>query len=127
MSLLRQGRLFLIFGALQLLLDWAVFVALTGLGMPTAPGNVCGRVAGAALGFWLNGRWTFASDGQARLGWERLWRFVAVWLSLTALSTLLLAAIAAHAGLQHAWLAKPLVEAGFAVVSFFLWRHVVFR
>ncbi|MFT4256651.1 MAG: GtrA family protein [Pseudoxanthomonas sp.] len=127
MSLLRQGRLFLIVGALQLLLDWAVFVALTGLGAPPAPGNVCGRIAGAALGFWLNGRWTFAQDGQARLGWQRLLRFIAVWLLLTALSTALVTLVAAHLGLHHAWLAKPLVEAVAAGVGFFLWRHVVYR
>ncbi|MFT3754517.1 MAG: GtrA family protein [Pseudoxanthomonas sp.] len=127
MSLLRQGRLFLIVGVLQLLLDWAVFVALTGLGVPPAPGNVCGRIAGAALGFWLNGRWTFAQDGQARLGWQRLWRFVAVWLLLTAASTALVALMASRLGLGHAWLAKPLIEAASAAVGFFLWRHVVYR
>lgn len=127
MTLLRQSRLFLIVGAIQLLLDWAVFVALTGLGMPTAPGNVSGRVAGALLGFWLNGRWTFASNGEARLGWGRFLRFMLVWALLTAISTLLLAAIARHSGLQHAWLAKPLIEALSAATGFFLWRHVVYR
>lgn len=127
MSLLRQGRLFLLAGVAQLLLDWAVFVALTGLGVATAPGNVCGRIAGALLGFWLNGRWTFAEDGRAKLGWRRLARFVVVWLALTAISTLLVSAIDARLGLQHAWLAKPLVEALMAAMGFFLWRHVVYR
>ncbi|MFB8914474.1 MULTISPECIES: hypothetical protein [Xanthomonas] len=30
-------------------------------------------------------------------------------------------------GLRRAWLAKPLVEGGLAIVSFFLGRHVVYR
>ena len=127
MSLLRQGRLFLLAGAAQLLLDWAVFVALTALGMTAAPANICGRIAGALLGFWLNGRWTFAENGQAKLGWRRLVRFVLVWSTLTAISTLLVSAVDARLGLQHAWLAKPLVEALMAAVGFFLWKHVVYR
>jgi putative flippase GtrA len=126
-SLLRQGRLFLLAGAAQLLLDWAVFVALTALGMRAAPANICGRIAGALLGFWLNGRWTFAEKGQAKLGWRRLVRFVLVWSALTAISTLLVSAVDARLSLQHAWLAKPLVEALMAAVGFFLWKHVVYR
>jgi putative flippase GtrA len=126
-ALIRQGRLFLVVGAAQLLLDWSLFVVLTGLGAPTPLANVCSRASGAALGFWLNGRWTFAHGGQPRLGWRRLLRFVVVWLLLTAASTALLSAIATHLSLPYAWLAKPLVEAASALVGFFLWRHVVYR
>ncbi len=53
MTLLRQGTHYVLVGLLQLLLDWAVFVAATALGMPVAGGNIVGRVAGALLGFWL--------------------------------------------------------------------------
>ncbi|HRN61457.1 MAG TPA: GtrA family protein [Luteimonas sp.] len=125
--ILRQGGHYLLAGLLQLLLDWLVFVALSALGLPVAASNVAGRVAGAMLGFWLNGRVTFARDGRARLGWRRFLRFVAVWLALTLASTLLVGWIAAQLGLQQAWLAKPLVEGALAVVAFFLWRHVVYR
>lgn len=114
-------------GLLQLLLDWAVFVALSGWGLPPATANVIARVAGALLGFWLNGRITFAQDGNARLGWHRFARFLCVWLLLTAISTAAVAWVAAHLGLQQAWLAKPVVEAVLAVVAFFLWRHLVYR
>ena len=124
---LKQGMSFIAAGALQLLLDWAVFVALTSLGASPVIGNLAGRVCGALLGFWLNGRITFADPGQPKLGWRRFLRFLAVWLTLTLVSTVLVASTAAQLGLQQAWLAKPLVEGALAVVAFFLWRHVVYR
>lgn len=126
-TLIRQGGSFLVVGLLQLLLDWLVFVAATAIGMPAGPGNIAGRVAGALLGFWLNGRVTFAQDGQTRLGWRRLCRFLAVWIPLTVLSTLAVSGVSNAMGLHLAWLAKPLVEGVLAVVAFFLWRHVVYR
>lgn len=127
MSLLKQGRQFLVVGMIQLLLDWAVFVGATALGVPPTSANLGGRVAGALLGFWLNGRWTFAQEGQARLGWMRLLRFIVVWSALTFISTWLMTSIVHQLGLELAWLAKPLVEGALAVAGFFLWRHLVYR
>ena len=124
---LKQGMSFIVAGALQLLLDWAVFVGLTSLGASPVIGNLAGRVCGALLGFWLNGRITFADQGQPRLGWRRFLRFLAVWLTLTLISTVLVAGTATQLGLQQAWLAKPIVEGGLAVVAFFLWRQLVYR
>jgi len=128
MSLIRQSRTFLIVGALQLLLDWSVFVGLSALGVEAAPANLCGRVAGAMLGFWLNGRYTFASqqDG-ARLGWSRFGRFLAVWIVATLLSTWLIVLVEHHLGLRLAWLAKPLVEGALAVLTFLAGRYVIYR
>lgn len=126
-ALAREGGSFIVVGLLQLLLDWAVFVAATALGVPAAPANLGARVSGAMLGFWLNGRVTFARDGEAKLGWRRFVRFALVWLALTAISTWLVAAVAARFGLPYAWLAKPLVEAALALPAFFLWRQVVYR
>ncbi|CAH0066231.1 MAG TPA: hypothetical protein DIC54_12695 [Pseudomonas sp.] len=128
MSLLRQGSAYLIIGVLQLLLDWAVFVLVTAAGLPVVQGNLAGRVAGMLLGFWLNGRITFATaDGEQRLGWRRFARFLPLWLLLTTASTLLISSADHALGLQYAWLAKPLVEGGLAVISFLLLRHVVYR
>ena len=128
MSLLRQGSAYLIIGVLQLLLDWAVFVLVTAAGLPVVPGTLAGRLAGMLLGFWLNGRITFATaDGGQRLGWRRFARFLPLWLLLTSASTLLVSAADHALGLQYAWLAKPLVEGGLAVISFLLLRHVVYR
>lgn len=123
----RQGGSFVVVGLLQLLVDWLVFVLLTALGVAAAPGNLAGRVCGAVLGFWLNGRVTFAQSGTARLGWWRFAKFLLVWLPLTAISTLLVSGVADALGLHLAWLAKPLVEGALAVIAFFLWRHVVYR
>ncbi|MGH8052933.1 MAG: GtrA family protein [Stenotrophomonas sp.] len=127
MTLFRQGSQYLAVGLLQLLLDWAVLVTSTAAGLPIAPGNLLGRICGASLGFWLNGRYTFAQDGEQRHGWKRLLRFVAWWLAMTLLSTWLITWIAHSVGLHYAWLAKPLVEGMLAVMSFFLLRHLVFR
>lgn len=127
MTLVRQGSSYIIIGLVQLLLDWLVFVGSTALGLPVAPANVVGRLAGMLLGFWLNGRYTFAAAGQQRLGWKRFARFLLLWMLLTAASTLLVTAADHALGLQYAWLAKPLVEGGLALVSFMLLRHVVYR
>lgn len=127
MSLLRQGSTYLVIGLVQLLVDWLVFVVATALGMPVAPANIAGRLAGMLLGFWLNGRYTFAEAGASKLGWKRFARFFGLWLLLTAASTLLVSLVDQALGLQYTWLAKPLVEGGLACVSFLLMRHVVYR
>lgn len=127
MTLVRQGSSYILIGLVQLLLDWLVFMGSTALGLPVAPANVVGRLAGMLLGFWLNGRYTFAAAGQQRLGWKRFARFLLLWMLLTAASTLLVTAADHALGLQYAWLAKPLVEGGLALVSFMLLRHVVYR
>ncbi len=127
MSLLRQGGAYLVIGLLQLLLDWAVFVAATAAGMEVITANISGRLAGMLLGFWLNGRYTFADQGRQRLGWGRFARFISLWLAMTVASTLLVAGADHALGLKYAWLAKPLVEGGLAGVSFLLMRSLVFR
>lgn len=127
MSLARQGKYFVLIGLLQVLVDWAVFVGLSALGLPPAVANLGGRVSGACLGFWLNGRITFAENGEARLGGTRLFRFLVVWMVLTTLSTLVMSWIAGGPGLAWAWMAKPLVEAALALLSFLLARHWIYR
>ena len=127
MGLVRQGSTYLVIGLVQLLVDWLVFVAASALGMPVASANITGRLAGMLLGFWLNGRYTFAEAGTRTLGWKRFARFFGLWLLLTAASTLLVSLVDQALGLQFTWLAKPLVEGGLACVSFLLMRYVVYR
>lgn len=126
-ALSRQLLLFALIGGLQVLIDWAVFVTLTYAGLPLVAGNLCGRTAGALLGFWLNGRHTFAVGGRARLEGVNLRRFLLAWLLITALSTLLLSAVQQRFDLQAAWLAKPAVEALMALLGFVVWRQWVYR
>ena len=114
----RQLLAYGLVGGLQLLLDWGVFFTLTSLGAAVVPANLAGRVAGACVGFWLNGRYTFAGPGAPAPGRRQAMRFTALWLATTAASTLAMHAIDAQQGLQAAWLLKPLVEAALAAVGF---------
>ena len=74
----RQGLGYGVVGLIQLVVDWALFVALTALAMPVAAGNLLARIGGACLGFWLNGRYTFADAGGSRASGRALRRFVLV-------------------------------------------------
>ena len=126
-TLLRQSSQFILIGALQLLLDWSVFVTLSALGLGSTSSNIWGRVSGAIVGFWLNRSYTFAPK-EARLSQrEQLVRFIVVWLGLTFTSSLLLREVHHYFGLHWTWLAKPVIEASLAVLSFFLSRYVIFR
>lgn len=122
----RQALSFTAIGALQWLLDSAAMVALSHAGVAVALATVCGRLLGASAGYWLNGRYTFAS-AQRGLSARALRRFVAFWLLSTALSATLLAGIDASAGLRQAWLAKPAVDGLMAGLGFLVARHWIYR
>ena len=124
--LLRQGGSYFIIGLLQLAVDWAVFVALSALGMAVEPANVLGRISGAVLGFWLNGRVTFAGAGTA-VGRRQFLRFLLMWLATTAISTWGVAHVEASLGLKWAWLAKPAIDLTLSAAGFLLSRHWIYR
>lgn len=124
--LLRQGSSFLAVGLLQLLVDWAVFVVLSWLGLAAAPANVAGRISGAMLGFWLNGRFTFASD-DTTVGRRQLARFTVLWLATTAVSTWAVGTIDAVVGLKWAWLAKPVIDLVLSGIGFLVSRHWIYK
>ncbi len=125
--LLREGTGYLVVGLIQLALDSAVFIGLTALGVAAAPANVIARVSGAALGFWLNGRYTFAHEGRSRVTRGAFLRFALLWLTLTVVSTVLVSAIAYQLGLRWAWVGKPLVDGTLALLGFLGARHLVYR
>ena len=127
MNIARQGVSFVIVGCCLIVVDWAVFVALSVTGMTPVWANVLGRVAGALVGFWANGRVTFGSPGAPRFGYHRFAKFSASWVVVTLLSTVLITELADHLSLQAAWLAKPMVEGALAAISFFVSRHWVYR
>ena len=126
MSLSRQGRHYLTIGIVQWLLDWGVMVMLSHLGLPVRQANVAGRVSGAMLGFWLNGRITFAGE-HTRVGRAQFLRFLAMWLVMTLLSTIAIGAIDDYLGLKWAWLAKPAVEVALGMLGFLVSRHWIYR
>ena len=126
MSLTRQGGHYLAIGIAQWLLDWGVMVGLSHLGVPVEAANVVGRISGACLGFWANGRITFASEETA-VGRRQLVRFLVLWTGTTVASTWAIGSIDAVLGLKWAWLAKPVVEGALAVVGFFASRHWVYK
>lgn len=126
MSLTRQSSSYLVIGGLQWLLDWAVMVALSHAGLPVRQANVVGRVCGALLGYWMNGKITFAGEDTA-LGRVQLQRFILMWVCTTVVSTWAIGQIDDVLGLRWAWLAKPIVEASLAVVGFVLSRHWIYK
>lgn len=126
MSLGRQGRHYLAFGVLQWVVDWGVMVGLSHLGLAVEIANVAGRITGALLGFWLNGRVTFAGD-ETTMGHRQFMRFVLMWLLTTAISTWAMGTIDDLVGLKWTWLAKPAVELVLGGIGFLLSRHWVYQ
>ena len=126
MSLGRHARHYTFVGAIQWLVDWGVMVGLSHLGLAIEPANVCGRISGALLGYWLNGKVTFASD-DTEVGRTQLRRFVLMWLCTTAISTWAMGHIDEWFGRGWAWLAKPGVELVLGMAGFVLSRHWVYR
>ncbi len=126
MSLVRQGRYYLLIGVGQWLLDWGVMVLISHLGAKVELANICSRIGVAMLGFWLNGKITFSSE-VTRVGRTQLQRYALMWLSNTVISTLALSHIDNAFGLQWAWIAKPAIELILAFVGFILSRHWVYK
>ncbi len=126
MSLTREGRDYLAIGLLQWLVDWGVVVALTHIGLIVAPANVAGRITGALIGFWLNGKLTFAGDGNT-VGTTQFQRFMTMWVGTTLLSTWALTQIDDVLGLRWVWLAKPAVEVALGIVGFVLSRYWIYK
>lgn len=123
----RQGASYGAVGVVQLLLDWACFVALSAAGMGTVAANMTGRVGGALVGFWLNGAITFRTHEGGRLGWARFGRFLASWTAMSILSTLAVREIDVRAGIEWAWLLKPGVDVLLAGLGFVASRYWIYR
>jgi putative flippase GtrA len=125
--LTREGIPYGVIGVGLIVVDWATFVALSWLGVPVAFANVSGRIFGALLGFWLNGRYTFARADRRPLGRRQFLRYCAVWLASTVVSTLAVDAIASHQWLWLAWLAKPAIDATLAGLGFLASKYWIYR
>ena len=126
MSLRRHLGGYAAVGLLQWLVEYAVMLALSHWVMPVAPANVAGRISGALLGFWLNGKWTFAAEGH-QLGRRAIRRFLVMWLVLTTLNTAAVDIDDHYAGLAAAHSRKPLADVLCAGLGFLSSRHWVYR
>ena len=126
MSLRRHLGSYAAIGLLQWLVEYGAMLALSEWVMGVKPANVIGRIAGATLGFWLNGKWTFAGEGT-HMGRRAAFRFVLMWLVLTLLNTWLVGIIDDEFGLRRAQLLKPLADLLSGSIGFLLSRHWVYR
>ena len=126
MSLRRHLGGYAVIGIAQWLLEYVLMLALSEWVMPVETANVIGRIAGAMLGFWLNGKWTFAGE-DTHVGRHAALRFGAMWLVLTVFNTWLVASIDHRAGLRMAQLLKPGADLLTGGVGFLLSRHWVYR
>jgi len=126
MSLRRHLGGYAAVGLLQWLVEYAVMLALSQWVLPVAPANVAGRISGALLGFWLNGKWTFSGDGR-QLGRRAARRFLVMWVALTVLNTVAVDLVDQQAGLAAAQSLKPLFDVLSAGLGFVLSRHWVYR
>ncbi|MCD9006783.1 GtrA family protein [Luteimonas sp. XNQY3] len=126
MSLTRQSRHYLAIGLLQWLVDWGVVVGLTHVGLPVASANVAGRISGALLGYWLNGKLTFAGD-DTTIGVTQFQRFMLMWITTTLISTWAMTQIDDVFGLRWVWLAKPAIELALGAVGFVLSRYWIYK
>ena len=126
MSLRRHLGGYAAIGLLQWLVEYGLMVALSQWVMPVEPANVIGRLCGAILGFWLNGKWTFAAD-HTHVGRRQLLRFVLMWIALTLLNTWIVAAIDDRMGLRLAQLLKPGADLLSGGIGFLLSRHWVYN
>ncbi|MBN8261976.1 MAG: GtrA family protein [Xanthomonadales bacterium] len=126
MTLRRHAMSYAAIGLVQWLVEYGLMVVLSRWLMPVEPANVIGRVAGAVLGFWLNGKWTFAGD-DTHVGRHAAARFVAMWVALTVLNTWIVAAIDDRYGLGVAQLLKPGADVVSGGIGFLLSRHWVYK
>ena len=124
----RQLLLYGLMGGVQLLADWLCFVALTFANVDVVAANLISRVVGAALGFWLNGRHTFAdSESRPSLGRKQAIRFALGWLLTAILSTAAVWMLDAFAGLGWARTGKFFVDSVLALLGFALSKYWIFR
>ena len=126
MTLRRHAASYAVIGIVQWLVEYGLMLALSEWVMPVAPANVIGRIFGAALGFWLNGKWTFAGD-DTHVGRHAAMRFIAMWLALTVLNTWIVAHLDDAFGLRAAQLLKPVADLATGGIGFLLSRHWVYR
>jgi putative flippase GtrA len=127
MSIVKQGISYGFVGVVQIGVDWLTFIGLTQLGVLTGPANITGRIVGAILGFWLNGRFTFAGDESRPLRPKHAMKFLVSWSLTTLLSTGAVMLAAHTEGLHMAWVVKPLADLTLAAIGFAASKYWIYK
>lgn len=127
MSIVKQGVSYGFVGVVQIGVDWLTFISLTQLGILTGPANIAGRIVGAALGFWLNGRFTFAGDSARPVSSNHAIKFMVSWMITTLLSTGAVILAAHTKGLHMAWVVKPVADLVLAAVGFLASKYWIYK
>jgi putative flippase GtrA len=126
LPLSRQMVNYGIVGVGQIVIDWLVFVYASQFGVVAGIANIIGRICGAAVGFWLNGRWTF-SEHSTRLGFRHLLRYAASWSFMTAMSTVIVLLVDHSHGLKWTWIVKPFADTALAFFGFVISKYWIYH
>lgn len=127
-AVLAQGGRFVLVGVLLLLMDAGIYAVAIAAGMDNAVANPLSRAVAAAMGFAAHRRFTFSADATSITdAAQSLLRYALVWVGLTVLSTSALGSISAALSPAAAVLAKPLLEAVLALISFLLLKAWVYQ
>ncbi len=127
MSIVKQGASYGFVGLLQIGLDSLIFIVLTKFGMITGAANIIGRVSGAIMGFWLNGKWTFSNGEMRPLGARHLGKFLISWTLTTFASTMIVMSATHLEGLHVAWIIKPVADLALAAFGFAISKYWIYR
>ncbi len=126
MTLIKHASKYTLVGILEWAVDYLVTLALRAWLMPIEPANVIGRMAGAGLGFWINGTHTFASENSG-IGRRQFARYAVMWILTTILDTWLLRIVDQQSDFHGVAIGKPFVDFLCGTIGFFLSRHWIYK
>lgn len=125
LKLIKQFLQYVTVGLCALGVDVGTFTLVRGLGLNLVSANVLARFAGAVTAYTGNFLWTFEQP-KNKSDWLRTsWRYAAVWVGATSISTLLLGTLT-HFGLPETP-SKLGVELTMPFLNFLVARLWVFK
>ena len=121
---------FLAVGAFLTIVDAAIFTLLTLIGMPAAISAIPSRIAGAAIGYVLNRKFTFrrAAATKVRTSMVRYWSSFVVFTVVAMFGAQALVLIQPAGVISGVWLPGGwiVIEGSLFVLAFLVQRHWVF-
>ncbi|MDD5029399.1 MAG: GtrA family protein [Rhodoferax sp.] len=124
-KLIKQFLQYVTVGLCALAVDVGSFTLVRSLGLDLVSANVLARFAGAVTAYTGNYLWTFEQSKNSADWLRTSWRYAAVWVAATTLSTLLLSALT-HFGLPETP-SKLGVEMVMPFLNFLVARVWVFK